>query len=192
MYKNATERLITLNSSYTSCLRDQNAATEGVICQTMGYLSKLTSNLKDSNLPCLPLLTTFSTKKDDMSVVLQKGMAATFKGGCLLVKFFKKKDGYFEYMKCSLGEVVVKFKVGDTEDIQVVGNRWTKFNIWEADSDIDIMVDLNQNVSLFDLGGLYMDLSEKLQRKIDLVTKNGIKEVFRKYIERDLVSIYSK
>ena len=62
----------------------------------------------------------------------------------------------------------------------------------QADSDIDIMVDLNQNVSLFDLGGLYMDLSEKLQRKIDLVTKNGIKEVFRKYIERDLVSIYSK
>jgi len=58
------------------------------------------------------------------------------------------------------------------------------------DSDIDIMVDLNEDVSLFDIGGLYMDLTEKLGKKIDLVTKGGINEVFKKYIERDLISIY--
>jgi len=58
------------------------------------------------------------------------------------------------------------------------------------DSDIDIIVDLNEDVSLFDIGGLYMDLTEKLGKKIDLVTKGGINEVFKKYIERDLISIY--
>ena len=63
-------------------------------------------------------------------------------------------------------------------------------NEMQRDSDIDIMVDLDETVSLLDLGGLYMDLSEKLQRKIDLVTKNGVNEIFKDYIERDLISIY--
>jgi len=45
-------------------------------------------------------------------------------------------------------------------------------------------------VSLLDLGGLYMDLSEKLESKIDLVTKKVVNEVFKEYIERDLISIY--
>jgi len=58
------------------------------------------------------------------------------------------------------------------------------------DSDIDIMVDLDKDISLFDLGGLYMDLSENLKKKIDLVTKGGINEVFKKYIEQDLILIY--
>lgn len=59
-----------------------------------------------------------------------------------------------------------------------------------ANSDIDIMVDLSEDISLLDLGGLYMDLTEKLKSKIDLVTKGGINEVFKKYIENDLISIY--
>lgn len=63
-------------------------------------------------------------------------------------------------------------------------------NEMKPDSDIDIMVDLDDNVSLFDLGGLYMDLSENLKKKIDLVTKGGINEVFKKYIEQDLILIY--
>ncbi|WP_373517400.1 nucleotidyltransferase family protein [Pricia sp.] len=63
-------------------------------------------------------------------------------------------------------------------------------NEMQSDSDIDIMVDLDDSISLLDLGGLYMDLTENLENKIDLVTKNGVNEVFRKYIERDLISIY--
>ncbi len=65
-------------------------------------------------------------------------------------------------------------------------------NEMKPDSDIDIMVevDLDNTISLFDLGGLYMDLSENLKKKIDLVTKGGINEVFKKYIEQDLILIY--
>ena len=63
-------------------------------------------------------------------------------------------------------------------------------NEMQSESDIDIMVDLDDSISLLDLGGLYMDLSEKLERKIDLVTKGGVNDIFKDYIERDLISIY--
>ena len=63
-------------------------------------------------------------------------------------------------------------------------------NEMTEDSDIDILVDLNPEVSLLDIGGLYMDLLERLGRNVDLVTKGGINEMFRKYIEQDFISIY--
>ncbi|MGB5941828.1 MAG: nucleotidyltransferase family protein [Leeuwenhoekiella sp.] len=58
------------------------------------------------------------------------------------------------------------------------------------DSDIDICVDLPETVSLLQMGGLYMDLKERLKSKIDLVTKNGINPLFKPFIEKDLVRIY--
>ncbi|MFH1717779.1 MAG: nucleotidyltransferase family protein [Planctomycetota bacterium] len=42
------------------------------------------------------------------------------------------------------------------------------------DSDIDFLVDLEQGRSLFDLGGLLMDLQELFGRKVDVVTENGL------------------
>lgn len=57
-------------------------------------------------------------------------------------------------------------------------------------SDIDILVDFDENVSLLDMGGVYMDLKEKLKRNIDLVTKGGLNPVFKPHIEKDLVEIY--
>ena len=44
----------------------------------------------------------------------------------------------------------------------------------EADSDIDFLVDLEQNRSLLDLGGLLMDLQDLLGRKVDVVTEKGL------------------
>lgn len=58
------------------------------------------------------------------------------------------------------------------------------------ESDIDIMIDIDENVSLFDLGGMYMDLAERLNRKIDLVTKGGMNPIFKPYIKKDLIQIY--
>ena len=58
-------------------------------------------------------------------------------------------------------------------------------------SDIDILVDLDQNISLLDLGGAYMDLKEALNRKIDLILKGGIIPILKPYIGKDLTEIYS-
>ena len=41
-------------------------------------------------------------------------------------------------------------------------------------SDIDFLVDLDKGRSLFDLGGLLMDLQQLLNRKVDVVTENGL------------------
>lgn len=44
----------------------------------------------------------------------------------------------------------------------------------DQDSDIDFLVDLEQDRSLFDLGGLLMDLQQLLNRNVDVVTENGL------------------
>ena len=44
----------------------------------------------------------------------------------------------------------------------------------ETDSDIDFLVDLETGCSLFDLGGLLMDLQQLFGRKVDVVTENGL------------------
>jgi predicted nucleotidyltransferase len=44
----------------------------------------------------------------------------------------------------------------------------------DADSDIDFLVELEPGRSLFDLGGLLMDLQGLLQRRVDVVTDNGL------------------
>ena len=41
-------------------------------------------------------------------------------------------------------------------------------------SDIDFLVDLEEDRSLFDLGGLLMDLQQLLGRNVDVVTENGL------------------
>lgn len=46
-------------------------------------------------------------------------------------------------------------------------------------SDLDLLVDLEPGRSLFDLGGLTMDLQELLGCKIDIVTENGLKKRIR-------------
>jgi predicted nucleotidyltransferase len=42
------------------------------------------------------------------------------------------------------------------------------------DSDVDFLVDMEPDRSLFDLGGLLMDLQGLLGRKVDVVTEKGL------------------
>ncbi len=44
----------------------------------------------------------------------------------------------------------------------------------DKNSDIDFLVDLEKGRSLFDLGGLLMDLQKLLNRRVDVVTENGL------------------
>jgi predicted nucleotidyltransferase len=43
-----------------------------------------------------------------------------------------------------------------------------------ASSNIDFLVDMEKDRSLFDLGGLLMDLQELFGRKVDVVTEDGL------------------
>jgi len=57
------------------------------------------------------------------------------------------------------------------------------------DSDVDILVDMDEERSLLDMGGLLMDLQELLGRKVDIVTEKGLRERIRNRVLRDAVPI---
>ncbi|MGH2494948.1 MAG: nucleotidyltransferase family protein [Ktedonobacteraceae bacterium] len=61
----------------------------------------------------------------------------------------------------------------------------------EADekSDIDILVDLEPGRSLFDLGGLLMDLQDLLGHRVDVVTERGLRERIRDRILKEAVAL---
>ena len=59
-----------------------------------------------------------------------------------------------------------------------------------AESDLDILIDFDTPLNLFDLIGLEMELSEILGIKVDLVTKRSVHSELKPFIEQDLVRIF--
>jgi len=58
------------------------------------------------------------------------------------------------------------------------------------DSDVDFLVRMNQGRSLFDVGGLLMDLQDLLGCKVDVVTEHGgLKPRFRQAVAADLIRV---
>ena len=57
------------------------------------------------------------------------------------------------------------------------------------DSDVDFLVDLEPGRSLFDLGGLLMDLQELLGRKVDVVTMDGLHWYVRDRVLKEAISL---
>ena len=62
------------------------------------------------------------------------------------------------------------------------------------DSDVDIMVTLDQNaqVGLFQLSGMHLDLQDLLHTRVDLVTDKGLLPFARESVERDKKLIYER
>lgn len=59
----------------------------------------------------------------------------------------------------------------------------------DEESDIDICLDMDLSMSLFDMGGFYLELKELLGCEISLVTFNALKGRFRENVLRDLVPL---
>jgi predicted nucleotidyltransferase len=56
-------------------------------------------------------------------------------------------------------------------------------------SDIDFIVDLEPGRSLFDLGGLLMDLRDLLQRDVDVVSEGGLRPRVAERVLADAVEL---
>ncbi|MEP0761263.1 MAG: nucleotidyltransferase family protein [Chloroflexota bacterium] len=56
-------------------------------------------------------------------------------------------------------------------------------------SDIDILVDFDENADLFDLVGLALFLEERLQRKVDVVSKSALREELRESVLQEVVLV---
>lgn len=59
----------------------------------------------------------------------------------------------------------------------------------DANSDIDFLVDLAPNRSLFDLGGLLMDLQTFLGQAVDVVTERGLRPRLRDHVLKDAIPL---
>jgi len=59
----------------------------------------------------------------------------------------------------------------------------------DADSDVDFLVELEPGRSLFDLGGLLMDLQDLLGRKVDVVTERSLHWYIRERVLREAVPV---
>jgi predicted nucleotidyltransferase len=59
----------------------------------------------------------------------------------------------------------------------------------DAESDIDLLVDLEPGRSLFDLGGFLMDLQELLNHKVDVVTERGLRARIRDRVLKEAVPL---
>ncbi len=57
------------------------------------------------------------------------------------------------------------------------------------DSDIDVLVDLEPGRSLFDLGGLLIDLQDILGRDVDVVTEKGLRDRIRARVLKEAVPL---
>jgi predicted nucleotidyltransferase len=58
-----------------------------------------------------------------------------------------------------------------------------------SDSDLDVLVDLEPDRSLFDLGGLLMELESLLGCKVDVVTEQGLRPRIRERVLRDAMPL---
>lgn len=59
----------------------------------------------------------------------------------------------------------------------------------DASSDVDFLVDLEPGRSVFDLGGLLMDLEEVLGRHVDVATPRSLKERIRARVLAEAVPL---
>lgn len=59
-------------------------------------------------------------------------------------------------------------------------------------SDIDLLVNLKKDKSLLDLVGLKLDLEKKLNKKVDVLTYNGINPRLKDIILKEQKIIYEK
>ena len=61
-------------------------------------------------------------------------------------------------------------------------------------SDFDFLIDFpkDNNVSLFTLVHIKNELEDKLRRPVDLVPRKNLKPSIRKYVRKDLITLYEK
>ena len=59
----------------------------------------------------------------------------------------------------------------------------------DSSSDVDFLVEMEPGRSLFDLGGLLMDLQELLDCNVDVVTEQGLRSRIRERVLKEAISL---
>jgi predicted nucleotidyltransferase len=57
-------------------------------------------------------------------------------------------------------------------------------------SDIDLLVEFEESPNLLDLIGLEQELSDLLNRKVELITKRSLSPLISNFVEKDLIPLF--
>ena len=60
------------------------------------------------------------------------------------------------------------------------------------DSDVDVLVELEKGVGLFQFIRIKLDLEDLLKKSVDLVSTGGLSPYIKPYIDADKILIYEK
>ena len=93
------------------------------------------------------------------------------------------------FIKKCLDETLEKMKNNNIVSISLFGS-YAKGNA-NANSDIDLFVDVDNGFSLFDIADLQIELESALGKKVDLVTKKD-DEYFINHIQKEKIQLYER
>jgi uncharacterized protein len=60
------------------------------------------------------------------------------------------------------------------------------------DSDVDVLLELERGVDIFQFAGMQLALTDLLRKPVDLVSTGGLSPHIKPYIEQDKILIYEK
>lgn len=94
---------------------------------------------------------------------------------------------------------MVKIVIEKREQILELAARHGAYNVrvfgsaardeMKPDSDVDFLVDMQPGRSLFDMGGLLMDLQKLLGVEVDIVTEKGLKHRIRDRVLKEAMPL---
>ena len=56
-------------------------------------------------------------------------------------------------------------------------------------SDVDVLISMSDRTDLFDLGAVWSELADALNRRVDLVDRDGLRPGLREHIEQELAPL---
>ncbi len=96
----------------------------------------------------------------------------------------RNKDIVIKILRGLKKEIKTRFKVKEIELFGSIVREQQK-----ETSDIDFLVDFEEEADLFDLVGLGLFLEKKLNQKVDVVSKRALREELRESVLREAVSV---
>ena len=93
------------------------------------------------------------------------------------------------FIKKCLDETIEKMKNDNIASVSLFGS-YAKGSA-NANSDVDLFVDVDNGFSLFDLADLQIELENALGKKVDLVTKKD-DEYFTDHIQKEKIQLYER
>ncbi len=89
-----------------------------------------------------------------------------------------------EQLRLLKPQILQKYRV---KELKLFGSRVRKDQ--NQESDIDILVDFNDEADLFDLTGLSNFLEDELKQKVDIVPKSSIRQEIQDSIVNEAVAV---